>query len=804
MGSDSAALAVGHQRAAKIPPASLRARIEPLEPRQLLSATSSGGPIVTPSHVVIVVEEDRAANAIGDTTNMPYFNQLAGTGLVYSNSHGLNTSSQAGEMSYLGLFSGNTQGVTDDSYHGPFSGPNLAQSLNNAGLSFIGFSESMPYAGDMTDNYAASPTNPAYDDLYMRAYNPMSQFTNVGTGKTNAQVNQTFASFPTTAAGYASLPTVSMVIPNTLHNTHGSNDTDPYATDPGAYNLLRQNADTWLKTNLDGYLQWAKQNNSLLIVTDDEGDRAHNFAGGFATIINGDPRLFTAGTDARSVTPYNLLRTIEDMYGIAPLGSSATAGDYDTDATGKLAPTSSGVTLSATTTSLSSSLNPATAGQSVTFTATVTSSASGSPTGTVSFYDGSTLLGSAALSASNVATFTTSSLSAASHSITASYSGNSAFASSTSPALAEQINAPSNAPANDNFANRIVLSGSTITVTGTNVNATKETGEPNHAGNTGGKSVWYSWTAPSAGTVTIDTHGSSFDTLLGVYTGSSVSALTSVAANDDDPVGGTTTSKVTFAAIAGTTYQIAVDGYGGAAGSITLNLNFVAGGLQLPTGLTASNGTYSDGVHLSWAALPGATAYEVFRYTSNDSTKATQANPSDLTGTTFDDTATTPGMTYYYWVEAKNASSTSAFSSPVTGYRASAGPANDNFANRITLTGATVSTTGSNVGATKETGDPAKLAGNAGGKSVWWTWTAPTSGKVTLDTHGSNFDTLLGVYTGSSLASLTLVAANDDDPAGGTTTSKLVFDAVAGTVYEIEVDGYGGASGNIDLNLSLV
>jgi hypothetical protein len=780
-----------------------RAAVESLEARQMLSTTSAGGPIVTPSHVVIVIEEDRAANAIGDTTNMPYFNQLASTGLVYTKSQGLNTSSQAGEMSYLGLFSGSTQGVTDDSYHGPFSGPNLAQSLNNAGLSFAGYSESMPRAGDTTDNYAASPTNPAYDDLYMRAYNPMSQFTNEGTGKTNAQVNLTFASFPTSTAGYASLPAVSFVIPNTLHNTHGSNDTNPYATDPSSYNLLRQNADSWLKNNLDGYLQWAKQNNSLLIVTDDEGDRAHVFANGFATIINGDPRLFDAGTDTKSVTPYNLLRTIEDMYGVAPLGSSATAADYDTDATGKLAPTSSGVTLSPTTTALSSSLNPATAGQNVTLTATVSSSATGTPTGTVSFYDGSSLLGSGTLSASDVATFTTSSLSATSHSITANYSGNSVFAGSTSAALSEQINAASNAPANDNFANRLVLSGTSITVTGTNVNATKEAGEPNHGGNAGGKSVWYSWTAPSTGVVSIDTHGSNFDTLLGVYTGTSVAALTTVASNDDDPAGGTTTSKVTFATTAGTTYQIAVDGYGGVSGSITLNLSFSAGALQPPTGLTASNGTYSDGVHLSWAAVSGATAYEVYRYTSNDSTKATQVNASDITGTTYDDTATTPGVTYYYWVTAKNASSTSAFSSAVTGYRATIGPANDNFANRIAITGTTVTVTGSNVGASKEPGEPSTLAGNSGGRSVWWTWTAPTSGKVTLDTHGSNFDTLLGVYTGTSVSALTLIGANDDDPAGGTTTSKLVFNAVAGTTYQIQVDGYGGASGNITLNLSL-
>src|SRR5438094_1117953 len=88
-------------------------------------------------------------------------------------------------------------------------------------------------------------------------------------------------------------------------------------------------------------------------------------------------------------------------------------------------------------------------------------------------------------------------------------------------------------PANDYFASGIVTSGLTTTVTGSNVGATKETGEPYHAGNIGGKSVWWMWTAPSAVSVTINTSGSSFDTLLAVYTGASVSSLTTVASNDD-------------------------------------------------------------------------------------------------------------------------------------------------------------------------------------------------------------------------------------------------------------------------------
>ncbi|WP_235355233.1 FG-GAP-like repeat-containing protein [Aliterella atlantica] len=125
-------------------------------------------------------------------------------------------------------------------------------------------------------------------------------------------------------------------------------------------------------------------------------------------------------------------------------------------------------------------------------------------------------------------------------------------------------------PANDNFANSRAIGGAAIAVTATNTNATKEANEPNHAGYSGGGSVWWSWTATRSGSVTITTAGSNFDTLLGVYTGSSVGGLTQIAANDDT-IG--LTSAVTFNAVVGTTYRIAVDGYGNASGNITLNLN---------------------------------------------------------------------------------------------------------------------------------------------------------------------------------------------------------------------------------------
>jgi subtilisin-like proprotein convertase family protein len=128
-------------------------------------------------------------------------------------------------------------------------------------------------------------------------------------------------------------------------------------------------------------------------------------------------------------------------------------------------------------------------------------------------------------------------------------------------------------PANNNFASAQVISNNSGSVTGSNVNATKESGEPNHAGNIGGASIWYRWQAPASGSVTITTAGSNFDTVLGVYTGSSVSALTTIASNDDN---GGVTSSVTFNAAGGTIYRVAVDGYNGATGNVTLNWNLAS------------------------------------------------------------------------------------------------------------------------------------------------------------------------------------------------------------------------------------
>lgn len=230
---------------------------------------------------------------------------------------------------------------------------------------------------------------------------------------------------------------------------------------------------------------------------------------------------------------------------------------------------------------------------------------------------------------------------------------------------------PGFVPANNNFANAtpITLTGASTQVTGTNVASTKEAGEPNHAGNTNVHSVWWKWTATSGGSATITTLGSNFDTVLGVYTGSTVSSLTQIAANDDvEPATSANnsdpkrvrTSTVTFTATAGITYYIAVDGWDGSMASIVVNLSFGAGGGGTAPSITTqpANQTTTPGGSVGFtvaadgsptgyqwsfngSAIAGATAAT---YTINNAQSANAGNyqvaVSNASGTTASSVAT--------------------------------------------------------------------------------------------------------------------------------------------------------------------
>lgn len=124
-------------------------------------------------------------------------------------------------------------------------------------------------------------------------------------------------------------------------------------------------------------------------------------------------------------------------------------------------------------------------------------------------------------------------------------------------------------------------------------------------------------------------------------------------------------------------------------------------------------------------------------------------------------------------------------------------PANDNFASAQPLAGLPFSVAGSTIEATFETGEPAALGGSSASRSVWYSWTAPSSGHVQLagcpfeTQRGSAANMAMGVYTGTTLAGLTKVVE--------TNNCKVEFDAVASTNYKIAFSGNFSGEGTFTL-----
>ena len=397
---------------------------------------------------------------------------------------------------------------------------------------------------------------------------------------------------------------------------------------------------------------------------------------------------------------------------------------------------------------------------------------------------------------------------------------------------------------NDNFADRISLAGQTNVLTASNLEATSEPQEPSHAGDASSASVWWSWVAPLTGPVTISTFGSDFDTRLAVYTGTAVSGLTPVAQNDDyDPA--TPQSKVEFAATAGTEYEIAVDGYltdqGAKRGLIRLNLSqptppVEGGNDNLANRFTLSGGAASatgsnvratkeqgepdhagnpGGRSLWWSwRAPAAGSVTIDTLGSSFPTLLAIYTGADVQGLTLvgadngggtgNGTVTflaEEGTDYLIAVDGYSQGTAVASGAVVLSLleAAGGGSANDNFDNRSPFLPFVSTARGSNVGATSERDEPSH-AGLPAGASVWWSWTASQDGPVTIDTSGSGFDTRLAVYTGASVSSLELVAANDDIDLV-IRQSRVRFQAAAGTEYQIAVDGYGLGIGSILLDV---
>ncbi|MEI9864653.1 MAG: protease pro-enzyme activation domain-containing protein [Limisphaerales bacterium] len=362
-------------------------------------------------------------------------------------------------------------------------------------------------------------------------------------------------------------------------------------------------------------------------------------------------------------------------------------------------------------------------------------------------------------------------------------------------------------PSNDNFAGATKVPIPGATYQSNNRFATLESGEPAHDGDSSdAASLWWQWTPATATNVLIDTIGSKIDNVLAVYTGSTLSSLVQVAATNSN-VSLNQPAHVNFSAQAGVTYRIAVASVNSnSVGSLMLH---VAPGGQLDTaspsvavvsplsGVTVT----SQGVKISGVASdpsPNASGVNVVTVSING--VATVA-----TGTTNWTAAVAllPSLNYIQIIAADAAGNYSTPANLTVNYLVLTAT-NDFFVNAISLTNVSGVFTSGNTNATKEAGEP-NIAGNFGGKSVWWSFTPPADGLLTLNTTNSTFDTLLGLYTGQDVANLTLIADNDDAYPGAPGGFSYIRQAVkAGQPYKISVDGYDAVFGKISLNYAFV
>ena len=285
------------------------------------------------------------------------------------------------------------------------------------------------------------------------------------------------------------------------------------------------------------------------------------------------------------------------------------------------------------------------------------------------------------------------------------------------------------APVNDDFENRVKLSGSRLFTAASNAGATKQSGEPNHLGNPGGSSVWYSWTAPASGRVTLSTNE------VPAYSPPSSSG-----------------GEVTIITI----------GWPGPPPTCGNEIDQNPPPIFYPvfaayTGTAVNSLTPANCLPVSLDAFPNAVEFDAVK--------------GQTYQIAFDGNMGTTGDIPLYLALTKPAS-------------------NDNFKNRIKLHGIDVVATGYNAGATHEPGEPA--IGDSTGKTVWWSWTAPVGGTVSIDLSGSDYSFPVAVFTGSSFARLSMVATDS----GG-----LTFEAVEGQTYQIAVGDHAGLTGAIKLEL---
>ncbi len=332
---------------------------------------------------------------------------------------------------------------------------------------------------------------------------------------------------------------------------------------------------------------------------------------------------------------------------------------------------------------------------------------------------------------------------------------------------------------------------------------------------TAGEDVLLFWTAPATQTFNIDTLGSDFDTVVAV-----LDDCGGMEIGCNDQAFGTNQSSMILDATAGTTYAIVVDGWNSATGNFILNI-------------TESNATCTDTDIGNGTGTPVTDANDVPNAGALDDTQGTctasvgedvaYAWIAPATGTFQFDTFNSNYDTVLYVLDGcggaelgcndqAGGTDQSSLTLPVTagvpyvvvvdGWDGSTGLHDLNINPFLALC--------ADLDVGGALGSPVATGGNAGGlddtqgscsattgEDVVIQWTAPYTGDVVIDTFNSDFDTVLYVLDDCGGVEL---ACNDQ--AGGTNQSELTLAATAGTTYQIVIDGWTDATGNIELNIN--
>lgn len=252
-------------------------------------AKAAGVP--SPAHTLVVVLENHAYSQVIGSSSAPYINSLKSGGANLTQSYAITHPSQP---NYYALFSGSTQGVTDDSCVtvGAKSAANLGSEVIAAGKTWASYNETLPSQGSTT----------CKSGNYAQKHNPWFGFSNVPTSTA-----KTFAQFPT---DYSTLPKMAFVTPNLCSDMH---------------DCSVSTGDTWIKNNLGAYATWAKTHNSLLVITFDEDNSLSGNR--ITTVLYGQP-VAAGSSSSTTYNHYNLLRTLEDLAGTGShAGQAASAAD---------------------------------------------------------------------------------------------------------------------------------------------------------------------------------------------------------------------------------------------------------------------------------------------------------------------------------------------------------------------------------------------------------------------------------------------------------------------------------------------